>query len=68
MLTANHWLEPENNPRAELVINALLMALWRSKPNNKVLIHSDQGVQYTCSDWRKIFLVAENETDQTKNI
>ena len=56
----------KNNPRADLVIDALLMALWRRKPNNKVLIHSDQpftvcthaadgqrGVQYTCSDWRK---------------
>ena len=28
------------------------MALWRRKPKDKVLIHSDQGVQYTCSDWR----------------
>lgn len=43
----------KNNPRAELVIDALLMALWRRKPKDKVLIHSDQGVQYTCSDWRK---------------
>jgi len=23
-----------------------------NKPENKVLIHSDQSVQYTCSDWR----------------
>jgi len=43
----------KNNPRAELVIDALVMALWRRKPNDKVLIHSDQGVQYTCSDWRR---------------
>jgi len=42
-----------------LVIDALLMALWRRKPNNKILIHSDQGVQYTCSDWRK-FLADNN--------
>jgi len=40
----------KNSPRADLVIDTLLMALWRRKPNNKVLIHSDQGVQYTCSD------------------
>ena len=26
---------------------------WRQKPEGKVLIHSDQSVQYTCSDWRK---------------
>ena len=43
----------KNNPRADLVIDALLMALWRRKPRGKVLIHSDQGVQYTCGDWRK---------------
>ena len=49
----------KNNPRADLVIDALLMALWRRKPSNKVLIHSDQGVQYTCSDWRK-FLADNN--------
>ena len=49
----------KNNPRADLVIDALLMALWRRKPKGKVLIHSDQGVQYTCSDWRK-FLADNN--------
>ncbi len=43
----------KNNPKADLVIDALLMALWRRKPKAKVMIHSDQGVQYTCSDWRK---------------
>jgi len=43
----------KNNPRADLVIDALLMALWRRKPSGRVLIHSDQGVQYTCSDWRR---------------
>jgi len=49
----------KNNPRADLVIDALLMALWRRKPETKVLIHSDQGVQYTCSDWRR-FLADHN--------
>ena len=36
----------KNNPRADLVIDALMMALWRRKPKEKVLVHSDQGVQY----------------------
>jgi len=49
----------KNSPKADLVIDALLMALWRRKPKSKVLIHSDQGVQYTCSDWRK-FLADNN--------
>lgn len=42
----------KNNPRAELVIDALMMAIWRRQPAENVLIHSDQGVQYTSSDWR----------------
>jgi len=55
----------KNNPRADLMIDALLMALWRRKPNNKVLIHSDQGVQYTCSDWRKF--LADNNLEASMN-
>lgn len=43
----------KSNPRAELVLDALLMALWRRKPTSKVMIHSDQGVQYTCGDWSR---------------
>lgn len=43
----------------ELVLDALLMAVWRRKPKSKVLIHSDQGSQYTSEDW-DIFLKAHN--------
>lgn len=35
----------------ELVLNSLPMALWRRKPEGKVLIHSDQGSQYSSHDW-----------------
>jgi putative transposase len=35
----------------DLVLNALVMAVWRRKPKNEVAIHSDQGSQYTSSDW-----------------
>lgn len=38
----------------DLVLDALLMALWRRKPKNKVLIHSDQGSQYTNYEWQTI--------------
>lgn len=34
----------------ELVIDALLMAIWRRKPRQPVLVHSDQGSQYTSHD------------------
>ncbi|MGY5845707.1 IS3 family transposase, partial [Vibrio cincinnatiensis] len=37
----------------ELALDALLMAVWRRKPAGKVLVHSDQGSQYTSHDWSK---------------
>jgi len=37
----------------DIVIEALLMAVWRRKPKNKVLVHSDQGSQYGSFDCRK---------------
>lgn len=43
----------------DLVLNALLMAVWRRKPKNQVVIHSDQGSQYTSSDWQG-FLKSHN--------
>jgi putative transposase len=42
----------KSSPKADLVLGALLVAVWRRKPARKVLVHSDQGVQYTSSDWR----------------
>ena len=35
----------------ELVLDALLMAVWRRKPRHSVLVHSDQGSQYGSDDW-----------------
>jgi len=35
----------------DLVLDALLMAVWRRKPTAEVLVHSDQGSQYTSHDW-----------------
>jgi len=49
----------KNNPKSDLVIDALMMAIWRRKPTRKVLVHSDQGIQYTSYDWRK-FLADNN--------
>ncbi|HHX9803851.1 TPA: IS3 family transposase [Salmonella enterica subsp. enterica] len=36
----------------EIVLNALLMALWRRNPQKAVLVHSDQGSQYTSYEWQ----------------
>ncbi|HGX5394775.1 TPA: IS3 family transposase, partial [Escherichia coli] len=36
----------------DIVLNALLMAVWRRNPEKKVLVHSDQGSQYTSHEWQ----------------
>ncbi|ELE9247868.1 IS3 family transposase [Enterobacter kobei] len=35
----------------ELALDALMMAVWRRKPDGEVIIHSDQGSQYGSDDW-----------------
>ena len=45
--------------RIELAINALLMAVWRRNPTSPVIVHSDQGSQYSSHDWQA-FLKAHN--------
>ncbi len=37
----------------EVVLDALLMAVWRRKPCTEVIIHSDQGSQYGSRDWER---------------
>ena len=43
----------------ELVLDALVMAIWRRRPQSRVMIHSDQGSQYGSDDWLR-FLKANN--------
>lgn len=49
----------QNRQPTELVLQALLMAVWRRKPTGKVVIHSDQGSQFTSIEWAS-FLKAHN--------
>jgi putative transposase len=35
----------------ELALDALMMAVWRRKPRQPVIIHSDQGSQFGCDDF-----------------
>lgn len=37
----------------ELALDALLMAVWRRKPTENVIVHSDQGSQYGSDDWQR---------------
>lgn len=43
----------------ELVVDALLMAVWRRHPQHTVMVHSDQGSQYGSDDWLR-FCKANN--------
>jgi putative transposase len=36
----------------DLALQALLSAVWRRKPKTKVMIHSDQGSQFTSKEWQ----------------
>jgi putative transposase len=38
----------------DLVLRALVMALWRRQPKGPVMLHSDQGCQFTSDDWQKL--------------
>ncbi|MCU1718746.1 IS3 family transposase [Pseudomonas sp. 5P_3.1_Bac2] len=44
---------------SDLAIDALLMAVWRRKPKQEVMIHSDQGSQFSSGDWQS-FLKANS--------
>jgi len=39
----------------ELVLDALMMAVWRCKPNQEVIVHSDKCSQYGSDDWRRFY-------------
>jgi putative transposase len=43
----------------ELALNALLMAVWRRQPDSAVIVHSDQGSQFSSHDWQS-FLKTHN--------
>ncbi|WP_088649382.1 IS3 family transposase [Marinibacterium profundimaris] len=36
----------------DLALQALLMAEWRRKPTGRVMVHSDQGSQFTSREWQ----------------
>jgi len=43
----------------EIVLDALLMAVWRRNPQQSVIIHSDQGSQYGSDEWKR-FCISNN--------
>jgi len=49
----------QSRVHADLTLKALLMAVWRRKPAPGLLVHSDQGSQFTGDDWQR-FLAAHD--------
>jgi putative transposase len=41
-----------NTMHSDGVLDALMMAVWRRKPLPGLILHSDQGTQFTSSDWQ----------------
>ena len=39
--------------KSDIVLDALLMAVWRRRPQHNVIVHSDQGVQYTSDECQR---------------
>ncbi|MGQ3279377.1 MAG: IS3 family transposase, partial [Shinella sp.] len=44
----------QSRQMTDVVLQALLMAVWRRKPKEKVLVHSDQGSQFTSMGWGSV--------------
>ena len=42
----------QSTMHSEIVLKALLMAVWRRKPSGSIIVHSDQGSQYTSAEWQ----------------
>ncbi len=49
----------QSRMQTDLALSALLMAVWRRKPTAKVIVHSDQGSQFTSYEWQS-FLKQHN--------
>ena len=44
----------KNSLRRDIALDAVVMAIWRRRPAQRVLIHSDQGSQYDSDDWARL--------------
>ena len=44
-------------PNRQMVLTAVLMALWQRPNKNPVVLHSDRGTRFTSSDYQRSFRV-----------
>ncbi len=38
----------------KLALDAIFMAVWRRKPDDRVIVHPDQGSQYDSDDFKRL--------------
>lgn len=38
----------------DIALDSLLMTVWRRRPKQKVIVHSDQGSQFGSDEWRRL--------------
>lgn len=50
----------------DLVLSALLMAVWRRKPTSRVIVHSDQGSQFTSYEWQSFLKLHNLEASMSR--
>ena len=51
---------------SDLVLQALVAAVWRRKPGPGVMVHSDQGSQFTSSDWQSFLKAHRMEPSMSR--
>lgn len=56
----------QSRQTTDLVLHALLTAVRRRKPKRRVLIHSDQGTQFTSMDWAAFIRVHNLEQSMSR--
>lgn len=56
----------QSRMRMDLVLSALLMAVWRRKPKSKVIVHSDQGSQFTSLEWQAFLKMHNLEASMSR--
>jgi putative transposase len=52
--------------KEDIVLDALTMAYWRRKPENKVMLHSDQGSQYKSRGCQKLLKAFNMEPSMSR--
>jgi putative transposase len=50
----------------ELVLDALIMAVWRRKPTHGVMVRSDQGSQYGSDEWQRLLRARHLEASMSR--